>query len=54
MSKVLGPISQSDWNTMSLLLQAIKWDKSKDGEKFRDLEEKETILYNIYKKKALG
>ena len=54
MSNVIGPISQMDWNTMSYLLQSVKWDKKQVGEKFRELEAQETDLYNSYKKKALG
>jgi hypothetical protein len=53
-NNVIGPISQSDWNTMSYLLQSVKWDKKQQGEKWRELEAQETELYEGYKRKVFA
>lgn len=49
MGVVIGPVTQSDWNTMSDILQSIKWAKTKDRAKFDSTIKKEKELYRYYR-----
>lgn len=52
--KVIGPIEQSDWNTMRLLRTSLEYLRGKHSSKFDKCIEMETNLYKEYKLKYLN
>jgi hypothetical protein len=48
MSTILGPFTQTDWNTLRLLQRSIKMMRSKDPVKYADVIKKEKGLYKEF------